>query len=197
MSNYVMESGGTKPYKAEVDSAGRQITKSFTQSFEQKAVENGDAYNLNTGDLTIAGTSGVSYIKNNENKTIILTIFIYLLGNSTDGVSTEDGVIEIIENPTGGTLLSSTVGVPKNRNAGLQTKKIDVDWRIGADAKTVVGGTVLITSRLATPKGRVVVAVPTSIPQSSALAIKYYPQASNSSQVCQFAMAIYLDKFAD
>jgi hypothetical protein len=195
MSITILQSGDNNAYKAAIDSDGRLTTKSFQESFEEKSVFQGDAYNLNTGDITIgAAASGVSYLKNTDpNVTLIVKSFIYLLGNS--GVSGEDGLVTIIENPTSGTLLSGSAGTPKNRNAGLQQKTLNVDWRIGSAGATVTGGSTLIDSRLATPIGRSVVAVPVAVPPGSSLAIKYTPQSSNTSQICQFAFAIYRDTF--
>lgn len=197
MSFFIQQSGDNNPYNAIVDSQGRALTKSFTQTFNERATKQGDAYNLNTGDITLTtGASGVLYFKNNEQKTVIITSYIYLFGNSTDGLSSEDGLVQVIENPTGGTLLSSTAGTIKNRNVGLQSRIIDVDWRIGDQGKTVTGGSVLIETRFSSPLGRQTVPVETAVPQAGSIAIKYTPQASNSSQICQFAIAIYIDTFA-
>lgn len=198
MSDIVIASGGTRSYKALVDAEGRLTTKTFTQTFNERATSIGDAYNLNTGDLTLTSgnASGVFWLKNNEQKKIIVTSYIYLFGN-TDGAATEDGLVQVLENPTGGTLLTSTAGTLKNRNVGLQTKIIDVDWRIGAEGKTVTGGSVIIETRFASPVGRQTVPVETAIPQAGSIAIKYTPRSSNTTQICQFATAIYIDTFAE
>lgn len=185
--------GGSSKIRADVAAGGLVKVKSFSQTFEQRATQTGDAYNLNTGVLNINNaTAGaaLSYIKNNEKETLIITAFIYLLGNSTDG--TGDAMVTVIENPTGGTILSSTVGVPKNRNLGSK-KIIDVDWRIGAVGKTVSGGTTAIDSLYASPVGRKPVAVVTSLPTGASLCVTYDPQTANSSQNVMIAMACYLD----
>ena len=195
MSILILESGDQNAYRAIVDEDGRLTVKSVTQTFEERSVELGNAYNLNTGTiaLTTDGASGLSYLKSNEEKPIIIQSFIYLLGSNTGGSG--DGQVTIIENPTGGNLLTSTAGTPKNRNTGLQNKTIDVDWRIGAEAKTISGGTTLIDSIFATSTGRQVVAVPTVLTKGSSVAVKYIPPSGTTAQNVQIAFAIYLDIF--
>ena len=197
MTLFILQSGDNNSFKQSVDNAGRAYTRAITQSFEENAVENGDAYNLNTGTINIAGTaSAVSYVKNNENQPLVITSFIYLFGNSTDGAASEDSTIDVIENPTGGTLISSgSDGTPKNRNVGRQSKTLDVTWKIGSAGSTVTGGSNLISSLFSSSSGRQIVAVKIALPKGSSIAIKYTPQASNTSQNMQFAMSTYKDVY--
>jgi len=195
MTLLIIQSGDSNSFKAAVDSGARLYTRAITQSFEENAVENGDAYNLNTGNITFSssGASGATYVKNNESTNLVITSFVYLFGNS--GITGEDAEIDVIENPTGGTLLSSTTGTPRNRNAGLQSKTLDVDWRIGAEGKTISGGNDLIKSLFGSPLGRKVVVIKIALTKGSSIAIKYTPQSSITSQNVQIAMSVYRDVY--
>ena len=103
MSITILQSGDSNAFKAAVDKDGRLSVRSLRQSFDERAVELGDAYNLNTGNITLTSgsASGMSYLKNNTDEVIIISSYIYLFGN-TDGGATENGRVEIIENPTPG-----------------------------------------------------------------------------------------------
>ena len=65
----IIENSGTANNGATVDANGRLFVDSLTLSASQNANDNGDAYNINTGEiiLTTTANSGVLYVKNNEN----------------------------------------------------------------------------------------------------------------------------------
>lgn len=192
MSFFIIESGDNNAYKAIVDKDGLLNVKAFNQTLEQREVELGNSWNLNTGTINFGNSTqnAVFYVKNNEKEVLIVTAYIFLFGNSTGGSG--DGLVQIIENPTGGTIQNATVGVPKNRNLGKGQKALNVDWRIGDGTKTSSGGSVIIESLFASPLNRKVVSVPTALPTGSSLSILYTPQSSNTSQNVQFAAAAYL-----
>jgi hypothetical protein len=188
----VVIQGGGKKNNANVDDNNLLETKSFTQTFEQLLTAEGRAFNLNTGSISFTGTSeaAVTYLKNNEDDKLIITAFIYLLGNTTGG-SGSDSQVKVIENPTSGTILTATAGTPKNRNFGSKNT-LNVDWRIGDSSKTSSGGTTAIES-IFSGIGRQVVSVPTVLPKGASLSILYTPPSGNTSQNVQFAIAAYLD----
>jgi hypothetical protein len=195
MSSITIEGAKSKT-KANVDENGLLEVKAFNQTFEERLTEEGVAFNLNTGTIAfgaVGGTEhGVSYLKNNGDDLLVVTGYIYLFGVNTGGAATENGLVQIYENPTGGTLLSSTAGTPRNRNVGSK-ETLEVDWRIGASGKTVSGGNVIIETLFSNPTGRQVVSVATAIPKGNAVAITFTPQASISAQSAQFAMSVYKD----
>lgn len=184
--------GARSKQKMEVDSNGFAETKSFTQTFELRHSVLGYAFNLNTGTINMDSTAnGVSYLKNTGVNPLVITAYIYLLGNSTDG--TGDGFVTVIENPTGGTLISGgTTGTVKNRNVNSK-RTLSATWKIGNGSQTVTGGTTLLDTLLASPAGRHSVPVFTVLENGGSIAIKYTPQSNNSSQNCQFAFAVYED----
>jgi hypothetical protein len=188
----IITDGTGNSYAGKIDKNNHFHTRGTDETLEFAEVSAGNAYNLNTGDITFTGTSavGVSYLKNNEDQDLIITNFIYLIGTSTGGSG--DQLVQVISGPTAGTLISGSGsdGTPVNRNFG-SANTLAVNWQIGTGSTTVTDGTTAIETRLPS-SGRVSVPVPVVLPKGAACAIKYTPPAGNTSQKCQFAFAVYL-----
>jgi hypothetical protein len=179
---------------AKISSTNRLAVDAISVAEERFFVGQEDAFNINTGiiNLTNGGSSsGLLYMSNTaEEKLIVITAFIYLLGNSTGGAGTEDMLIQVIANPTGGTLIDSgTAFPPGNRYLGSQ-KVLPATVLRGAQGSTITGGTVLIES-LFPGSGRNSVPVATIVPPGSSVAVDVTPKASNTNQDVQIALAVY------
>ena len=131
-----------------VDNNNQAHTFAVTETESNSAIENGNGYNINTGiiALTGTGTSAIFYMKNNEspiNGESDLVIDTIIVGvNTRSGTVTEDPVITIIRNPTGGTVVSDATAVDINSNANFGSNNV-LDSLVykGADGKTLTGGT--------------------------------------------------------
>jgi len=193
-------SDGRTHQTALVDSNNRLHTASITDPLPDHAAESGDKYNINTGDITLtdATITSVLYLKNNEDSDLVITGLIYNLGNSTSG--TGDVKIDIIRNPTTGTMIDTTpqnvlvgTGVEANQNFG-SNKTLNIDAYKGTTADNdFTDGSVTISTRSAANTGRFFLSLGAVIvPKGSSIGVSYTPPASNSSQICQFAFACYL-----
>ena len=179
-----------------VDALNRAYVNAVDQTQADFYVRSGHSYNTNTGtiNLTNGSESGILYMLNNEDEDIVIPSFIYLLGNSTGGTSTEDIEVKIYKNPTGGTLISGgTDFVPVNRDFG-SANTLGATVKKGAQGSTITGGTVALDS-LFPSSGRQVVAVETILPKGASVAISVTPRSTNSSMNVQIAIAAYLNKF--
>lgn len=176
-----------------VNSLGMSHTASMEYNIADFYAKSGDAYNFNTGTITLTSgsASGVAYIKNNEDHNLIISAYFYLLGSSTGGAATEDHLVQIIRNPT--SVSFSTVQAPVNRNFG-SFNTLAGDFFKGAEGATITGGTVAIES-LFNSEGRKALNVgAVVIEKGNSCAIEITPKASNTSMDVQFAIAMYLDK---
>ena len=198
--SFTIRDGAGSGKSAKVDSNQKLQTSAVTEEQKDHAAESGDKYNINTGDITLtdATATSVLYIKNNEDRDLVITALIYNLGNSTSG--TGDGLVEVHRNPTAGTIITDAVNVTTgttslaNQNFG-SSKALTIDAFKGdtADNNFTTSDGVSISSRLATPTGRIIVSLGAiELPKGSSIGITYTPPTSNSSQICQFAAACYL-----
>jgi len=179
---------------AEVDINGRLQTFSVSEGLAIASAKLGENYNINTGAVTLtsANQSAVLYLKNNEEKNFIIEDIIVILGGSTGG--TGDLSIELIRNPTTGTIITNAVNVDivANRNFG-SNRELLKDTCKGAEGDTLTNGEDFAsTTRSAAGivvhfDGDVMV-----LPKGTSLGVNVTPQASNTSMVVKVAVIGYL-----
>lgn len=190
----VLEDGSGTGREAKVDALFRLNTNALSQPLSDHYVANGHAYNVNTGNVTLtsANESALLYLKNNEDEKIVVTAFIYLLGNSDQ--SGGDTLVQVLRNPTAGTIIDNAVAqVPVNRDFGSSNTLTSVLSYKGVEGDTLTDGTIAVES-LFSAAGRQTITVPVVLEKGNSIGITYTPQTSNTSQTIQIAMAIYLDK---
>jgi hypothetical protein len=164
------------------------------ESVKDAETENGYAFNLNTGDITLtsAAKTTVFYFKNNEDIDYHLTSFIYNLGSSTGGSG--DVKLDVIKNPTTGDIITNAndAEMISNINYG-SSNTLDADVYKGATGETVVNGDISISTRSANSTGRILIALGiVVIPKGASVAIDYTPPSGNTSQTIQVAASGYL-----
>jgi|TARA_Y100000310_G_scaffold121659_1_gene120405 hypothetical protein len=194
MSHSLLDGSGDG-YQMKIDSQLRAYTNSIDQSIESYYVNNGHAYAVNTGNisLTSGNKSALLYMLNNEDEDIVISAFVFLLGNTTGG-SGEDILVQIEKNPTGGTLISGgTAFDPINRDFG-SANTLSATILKGAEGSTLTGGTVAFQSLL-TGVGRTPVVLQVVIPKGVSVGITVTPPASNTSMNVQLATPLFLNKF--
>ncbi len=186
-------------YRAKVTEGNKLLTQAVTETQSDHHSEIGKRFNINTGDITLTGNataSGVLYFKNNEDEDFHITVVVYNLGNSTSG--TGDSLIEIIKNPTAGTLISNAVAVSVNSNFNFGSAlDLSATAYKGAEGYTITDGSVFTTTR-SSANGRIALTLgDIIIPKGSSLGIRYTTQTSNSSQKVQFAVSGFLQTLAE
>lgn len=189
-----IQDGTGSGYRAQVTSENKLQAQAIVETQADHHSERGKRFNINTGDITLTGnatTSAVFYFKNNEDEDFHITTVIYNLGTSTGGSG--DSVIEIIRNPTAGTLVSNAlaVAIDSNFNFGSAVDLSATAYK-GAEGYTLTDGTTFASTR-ASSGGRIALTIgEIIIPKGSSFGIKYTTQASNTSQKCQFAVSGFL-----
>ena len=99
---FIIESGGNVPNRAIVDAGGRLRTRAITELEEHHANEEGNAYNINTGNITLTNDTDtpVLYIKNNEASDLVVAALAFGVKPSTGGSSTDLPEVTVVRNPT-------------------------------------------------------------------------------------------------
>lgn len=125
---------------ARVSSSNRLFVTAVIDDESRHSVENGDGYNINTGVISLTGTSAtaVLYLKNNGDRDIIIDAVAVGLGS---GTQSDPGYITIVRNPTTGTLIDSGRAVDMNQNRNFGSSKVlTADVFKGADGETFTNG---------------------------------------------------------
>jgi hypothetical protein len=123
---------------ARVDATKRLETHTVTLTETEEATEAGDSYNLNTGNigLTSQTESGILYLKNNEDRDLIIEAIA--VGVDSSGTTGNDSIVTLVRNPTS-VSFSTAVDMNQNRNFG-SSKTLTADAYKGAEAATITGG---------------------------------------------------------
>lgn len=193
----IIEDGRGSGSRAKVDIKGNLHTDSTTFSRGERASYEGEAFNVNTGTITLtsASKSAVFYMKNNQEYPMVIDTVFYLIGNSTGGVG--DMLISIIRNPTTGTIVSGAVNCEMhgvNRNFGSSnTVETSLIYK-GAEANTLTNGVKFIESIFNQSPTRAAIAVGAIIiPKGSSIAVEITPATGNTSLNIQVGLSMFLE----
>jgi hypothetical protein len=142
----ILEDGAGGSHKAEVDSKNRLSTKSVSKSSSEQAIIEGRGFNVSTGLITLTSDSesGVGYFKYNGDGLLIIKEILVILGDSTGGSGV--GRVEIIRNPSGGTVIDNAVDVSTAANRNFASAVLlNGDAYKGAEGNTLTGGTSFVS----------------------------------------------------
>jgi hypothetical protein len=186
--------GAGTGYKAKVNGNQRLYVNAVTITEDEQANKIGNAYNINTGEITLtsAAQTPVLYLKNNEDQSIHITAVAIGLANS-DGTATDMTKIVFVRNPTAGTIVSSPVNVDINGNRNYGSNNtLTADAYKGATGKTMTDGDdhILVYG---TARSRVFVTIDEIIPKGSSFGLKITPPSSNTSMTVYAAVICHLE----
>ena len=177
-----------------VDKNFRAHTFSITEPELVDANRQGDAYNINTGLITLtdAVDTPVIYLKNNELKEMVIEAVVFGIFDSTGGSSTADVYATFVRNPTTGTIISgaTNVDINSNRNFGSANTLL-ADTYKGATGDTMTDGVDHILVRADTGT-RSFVSINEVLPQGTSIGVKIKPPTSNTSVSVYVALVLYL-----
>ena len=169
--------GGGK--SAQVDDQNRLRTHSVTETEALHSSEEGKAFNINTGLISITGDATLLYIKNTEDADLVIEA---IATGSFDGIThSDDPYLTLVRNPTGGDLISDATAVDMNQNRNFGSSRT-----LSADAyKGKVGGTVTggndIAFLQASGGSRGFYTIEFILPSNTSMAIKLTANVSSGS----------------
>ena len=192
--SFVITDGTGSGYGVKVDSKFRLNTLSTNIEQATQANNNGDAYNLNTGEITLtdAVDTPVLYVKNNEDTIMHITAIALGMNFDTGGSATEMARVTVVRNPTTGTIITSTPtagDIESNSNFGSEKTKA-IDFYKGATGDTMTDGTDHIIL-FQNPGNRLYAGLEILMPKGSSVGIKVAAPASSSSMDTYAAIICY------
>jgi hypothetical protein len=194
MANLIEDGNGTGR-KAFVGTSNRLLVHAVTEDEEIDSNARGDAYNINTGSITLTNAvdTPVLYLKNGEEKDLIVRAIAFGVKTSTGGDATDVPEATIIRNPTAGTIIdnANTVDINSNRNYGSPNTLASSIAYKGATGESMTDGVNHIFVYLPT-SGRAVIVINEVLPKGTSMGIKIKPQTNNTSQTFYCAPIVYL-----
>jgi hypothetical protein len=133
------------------------------------------------------------YLKNNGDVDLAILTIGFLLGNSTGGIG--DLTLDVVKNPTTGTLISgaTNVAINENKNAG-SSQTLSVDAFKGAEGSTITNGTDWYYSTVPGDARTYVINTGSLvIPKGSSVSVSVTPQGSNSSMNLSLFLSVIKD----
>lgn len=198
---FKLEDGTGSGHKQKVTSNNRAQVEAIVEQQADHHAELGYKFNINTGDLTLttACESALLYLKNNENDDIIISSFIYNLGNAVGAccaaISNQDILVDVYKNPTAGTVVSCAVAVQMNANMNFGSPiTLCIDAYKGGEGKTLTDGCIVVATRVPGYGRNVIDLGSVVIPKGKSVGVKLTPPTGNTSMTVQIALAIFLQK---
>lgn len=164
---------------AKVGPKNRLHVHSVAEPEAVQSASEGNAYNINTGLISITADATLLYFKNNEDKDFVVEAVA--LGSFEGITHSDDPYITLSRNPTGGDLITDATAVSMNQNRNFGSSKVlDADAYAGKVGGTVTGGNDIAILQV-TPGGRSFYTINFIIPKGNSVAIDLTANVSSGS----------------
>ena len=189
-----IESGSGNGREAKVGNENRLYVDAKTIPEKFVSTKDGNAYNLNTGIVSISATTGMMYVKNNEDKD--LAIETVVVGTGAGSYNTTGEVqIQITRNPSTGTLIESTptnIDQNANRNFGSSNTLSVTAYKAGASGDTITNGDDIILIGAPNAQARTAASIDLILQKGNSIGVEVNPNLSSGSVNCYVALIVHL-----
>jgi len=190
----IIQDGTGAGYKGKVDENFRLHTESVNRSALTEAVFQGEAFNFNTGSMTLtsANESATGYLKYEGADPFVITEILFILGATTGGSG--DGTARIYKNPTGGTIVTNALAIEVAANRDFSSSiSVTGDLFKGAEGYTTTGGTIFADTARSS-FGTVISfdAAEIILRKGNSLSVSWEPPTGNTSQNVKIAATGYI-----
>ena len=178
MAEQILDGAGSGK-RAKVGSDQRLQVRAISELEIIHNSELGNAYNFNTGLISISGDATLMYLKNNSDENFILQAIAVA---AFDGITHSDApYLTLVRNPTGGDLITDATAISMNQNRNFgSSKTATVDVYKGKTGGTITGGDD-IAMFLSGKTGRGFFAIDFLIPKGGSVALKLTANLSSGS----------------
>ena len=154
------------------------------------SAEQGLAFNLNTGLISLTADGTLLYIQNNETRDLVVEAIA--LGNDGGATHSLRPLLTVTRNPTGGDLITDATSADFNQNRDFGSSRV-----LGADVfKGKVGGTIsggdTIAILQASPAGRDFYTINFVLPEGASIGLSYSANISSGTAQVYAAAVCYL-----
>ena len=186
----LIEDGKGNGKSAQVDNSNRLRVHAVTESEALHSSEEGGAYNVNSGLISITADATLLYLKNNEDEDIVIEAIA--LGSFEGITHSDDPYITVVRNPTGGDLISDATAVPMNGNRNFGSNNVLlVDTYKGKVGGTITGGSDIAILQ-AVGGGRGFYTVEFVLPRATSIAVKLTANVTSGSANWYCAFICYI-----
>ena len=141
MSTTIQDGTGTKT-KLRITGENRALVQAVTITEEDDAIIRGEGYQIASGTVSFTGatTTGVLYIKNNDDRDFVLDRCVLILGSAVGASSDQDWTFTVLRNPSAGTTITNQLNAGvSNSNHGSNNTPNAISYR-GVEGDTITDG---------------------------------------------------------
>ena len=170
-----LQDGTGSNIRAKVNDSHELLTKSEVLTEYEQGVADGRAFNINDNDKSVSAVTGEQAILYVANNSLVDLNLKNLFGSIWERVvgSKDTNIIRLVQNPTGGTLISdaSSLVLP-NRNFGSTNTFSDITaYGATAGGKTLTGQDTTPTAFITHASGRLFVGIDLVLPAGQSMGI--------------------------
>ena len=193
MSEHFIKDGTGDGYTAGVDAKNRVKVHATSITHNEDAAEEGDAYNIHSGAITLSAAGTLLYVKNNESRDLFVENLVVALGDAT---VSDDPEVMTYKTITAGDLLTdeTAVAFKSNRNFG-SANILTADTYAGKSAGTVTGEQIGLYYMEAS--SRLVATINKVLPRGASMAIAIDPKLSSGTVKAYAVLVCHLRDSAD
>jgi hypothetical protein len=178
----IIEDGKGSGKKASVSDNNHLFVHAYAEEFKEFALVTGDAFNINTGLITVTddSPSPILYLENTGEGDFVIPQITYSLRDSTGGSG--DCIINVYKNITGGTIVSNetVVEMKHSRNVKLSKTPPGNIYK-GGTGYTRIGGEKIISTLTGFPDRIAFEPGDTIIPKAKNICFEIIPPTGNTS----------------
>jgi hypothetical protein len=194
MAEQFIGDGQGHGFLAGVDSENRLLVRSTMERTDQQAMAAGDAYNINTGDISLTNGADTAclYFKNNEVHPYHLLALA--VGIGTLPAPTEVTKITMIRNPKTGSIITNGVAVAQNQNRNFSSSKtLNADVYKGATGDSFTDGDAIAQFYAGLGNQRLFASIDFYLPQGNCVGINVQLNDTSGGDL-YVALVGYLEK---
>ena len=185
-----IEDGTGLGFDTSVDENNRLHVHSVQVTEVVHAAEQGLAYNINTGQISVTNDATLIYLKNNETRDFVISAIA--VGNDGGATYSSRPLITVVRNPTGGDLISDQTAVDMNQNRDFGSSRVfDSDAYKGKVGGTLTGGNDIAILQ-STTGGRDFFTLDFVLTEGSSIGLTYTANISSGTSQIYAALVGYL-----
>lgn len=176
---FIIKDGTGKGSELKVGGDNKLEARAVIEEEVISRCSDGDAYNFNTGLISISGDATLIYLKNNFSENMVITDIAI---GAFEGITHSDiPYITVIKNATGGDLITDATAIDMNQNRNFGAKKsADIDVYRGKTSGTITGGEDVALLQI-NKTGRAFFSLDLILQKGSSIAIKLTGNVSSGS----------------
>lgn len=173
----------------------RLLSEAVILTNEDHSIAVGNGYQISTNLVTFTGAnaSAIMFTKNNDDRDFVLDRAVLVLGTAVGATATADWTMEVLRNPTAGTIVTNALGAMiSNSNHGSANTPDGLFYK-GIESDTLTDG-MGVTQPLKQSNDIVGLHIGRRLPKGTSIGFRITPPAGTTSATCNIIAHWWYDE---